>query len=74
MKSKIYLSEVVENKDRKFGSATEYFPCIIVDFDGKEHNALFTTSPIERATERADKNVEDMPKSHKSFIDLIFGS
>ena len=73
MKSKIYLEEVVENKDRRFGQALQYFPCIIVDLNGVEHKALFTTDRIEKATKRGDENREDFDEERSKFLFGIFG-
>jgi hypothetical protein len=72
VKSKIYLSEQVENKDRVFGEALHYFPAIVKSETGVEHPALFTWYDIEQAIERAAKNLEDFPKT-KSLWEVIFG-
>jgi hypothetical protein len=42
MESNIILAEKVENKDRRFGSAIEYYPAM-VETDGQESPALFTS-------------------------------
>jgi acyl-ACP thioesterase len=67
MESVIRLDEVVENKERKFGSNLQYFPVKVIDIDGNEHNALFTADQIEIATKRADENPEDMPEDKKGW-------
>ena len=72
MKSKIYLGEKVENKDRKFGEAPEYYPAVVVYPDGTEKNGLFTLSPIEEAVARAERNPEDIPK--KTVWQSLFGA
>lgn len=72
MDSKIKLDEVVKNKDRHFGSQIYYYPCIVVDVDGNERNALFTENQIEVAINRADSNPEDIPKE-LTFWDKLFG-
>lgn len=48
--------KIVENKDRKFGSAKEYIHVVIDGWD-----ALFTSDEISRAFERASRNLEDLP-------------
>ena len=48
--------KMVENKDRKFGSAKEYVHVVIDGFD-----ALFTIDQVQDAFERAAKNLEDLP-------------
>lgn len=68
--SQILFEDKVDNKDRKFGSALEYFPVKVVKADGQETWAMFTESEIEKAIERANKNKEDIPKS---LWDKIFG-
>ncbi len=73
MKSLIELEEVVENKERRFGQNLQYFPCKVVDADGKEHNALFSASQIEKAVARADTNPEDVPEDKRNFLFGIFG-
>lgn len=54
MESIIILEEKVDNKERKFGSNTEYFPCLI-----GEEKALFTENELKIAIERAKINMED---------------
>lgn len=71
MKGKVYLEESVDNQDRKFGSALEYFPCYVVDEDGNNIPALFTEDQIATAIQRAHRNPEDIPE--KSFLERIFG-
>jgi len=64
LKSYLDTDEVVINKDRKFGSTTEYYPCLI----GKEP-ALFTAGQLAVAKKRAARNPEDIPgKSFWSFL------
>lgn len=66
MESKIILTDRVVNKDRRFGSATHYYPCLI---DGTP--ALFTEEQLQVAQERARRNPEDMPED-TSFWDWLF--
>lgn len=47
----------VENKHRRFGSASHYW---LVYLSGKPH--LFTGAELNAARERADRNPEDVPK------------
>ena len=72
MKSKIYLNEMVDNKERRFGSATDYYPIKVVTTNGDIKYALFTINQIEEAIERASYNEEDLPE--KSFYEIIFES
>lgn len=74
VKSKIILSELVENKDRKFGAAQEYYPAIIEYPDGGHAPVLFTSADIDKARKRAVDNPEDCDmEKHTSFIARIFG-
>jgi len=61
--SKIYMHDVVNNTERKFGEALEYFPVEVENKDGQEVWAMFTENEIENAIKRAEKNKEDIPKS-----------
>lgn len=71
MDSKIDLREAVENKERKFGSNTKYYPSRGVTADGNEVNLLFTASQIRVAAKRALSNPEDVPG--KTLWERIFG-
>ncbi len=68
VKSKIYLSELVENKERRFGSATEYYPVYVEDENGVVHEALFTCHQLEEAMTRAEVNPEDVPAEYKGGL------
>ncbi len=59
----IKLNEQVDNTERKFGEALEYYPTEVVLKDGTETWAMFTQSEIDGAIQRAAKNKEDIPKS-----------
>ena len=71
MDSKILMKEVVENKDRRFGSNTEYYPCRIEMVDGTTKNALFTQSMIDNAISRAERNPEDIPQDMSFWASLF---
>lgn len=60
MESVIRIDEVVENKERKFGSNIYYYPCRVVTESGETVNALFTQEQINDAVFRAEQNPEDM--------------
>lgn len=61
MKSKLYMSEKVENQDRKFGATTKYYPAWVVDVFGYRRRALFTRDQVTSAMARAATNPEDFP-------------
>ena len=61
MKSRIYLSEKVPNRDRRFGAALEYYPVVIVT--GKRRQvALLTGNAISEGLSRYLENPEDVPE------------
>ena len=51
----------VENKDRKFGAATQYVYVRLQCEDKQEKVYLFTHNELARAEKRAAKNKEDLP-------------
>jgi hypothetical protein len=71
MKSKIFLKEIVFNKNRRFGSQTNYYPATLVLDTGEEIKALFTCNQLEEARNRAARNAEDFPdESFWHFLNL----
>lgn len=60
VRSRIYLSEVVPNTQRRFGEATIVFPAMVYRRNTVQE-AQFLSSEIDRAIERAARNREDMP-------------
>lgn len=60
MKSRIYLSERVPNKDRRFGAALEYYPVVIVT-GTRWQVALLTGNAIREGLSRYLDNREDVP-------------
>lgn len=71
MESKILMTEVVENKERKFGADLKYFPARLELASGKVINCLFTVEQLQVAVERAENNPEDVPE--ESFWESLFG-
>ena len=68
MRSFISVADAVENRERRFGAGTEYFP---VRLKGLAHtDALFTIDQIIVAIKRAEKNPEDVPP--RSFCERLF--
>ena len=68
--SRIYLSEGVPNKDRKFGSDVEYAPCWVY-FNATWVPALFTAPQIKVALDRAGTNPEDVRPRAGYFRNLL---
>lgn len=62
--------QIVENKDKKFGAADEYYAVWVENPKGKEYPLLFTERELKAAFERAEKNPEDIPK--KGFFTDLF--
>lgn len=60
MRNTISTDEYVENKDRRFGQATGYYPCMI-DRGSDSVPALFTVDQVRDAMSRAGSNPEDLP-------------
>ena len=60
----------VDNKDRKFGANEEYYAIWIEDSKKLEKCLLFTKHQLTVAQERAEKNLEDIPK--KGFWSNLF--
>lgn len=71
VKSRIYMDEQVDNKDRRFGSETTYYPVYVTRADGEEVEALFTINQIESAILRGKKNPEDMPEM-AGWLERVF--
>ncbi len=75
VKSTIYKSEKVDNKERLFGSTLEYYPVMIKKSRGSEDSTplLFTENELEVAADRAARNPEDLPDTSKNFFEWLFG-
>jgi len=61
---------VVENKDKKFGAADEYYAVWVENSIGLEYPLLFTQREVKVAMDRASKNPEDIPQ--KGFFTDLF--
>jgi len=55
----------VDNKDRKFGSNSEYYYIRVQRENNDEVALLFTEHEIKVALDRAEKNTEDLPEVGK---------
>lgn len=72
IKSKIDMTEEVENKERTFGSNLSYYPAYVVVSKGEEVPALFTPGQLKRAMERAARNPEDLEEDESTFWGWLF--
>lgn len=70
MKSKIFLDEIVENKERYRSANKEYYPIYIVMEDGTELRGLFTYHQIATAIRRGNRNEEDFIE--EGFLEKLF--
>jgi hypothetical protein len=61
VRSTLNKREEVENKNAHMNADKAYFPCYILEKDGKEYPALFTEEQVDTAIERGSKNLEDIP-------------
>ena len=61
-KKMLKMKDGAPNKQRKFGSANFYYPCLVEDFNGHVRPALFTQEQLADALQRAKANPEDVPK------------
>lgn len=59
MRSRIYLDEKVQNKDRRFGQALEYFPVMVIT-GRRRRIALLTGPQIAEGLTRYESNTEDV--------------
>ena len=55
----IDLNAPIENKQRKFGAALEYYEALVLCLDGTTMRALFTLDEIRDGMRRASENKED---------------
>lgn len=54
--------KVIPNTDRKFGSAKNYVPAVLIRTDGTRQPILLTRHQLNEARYRAEQNEEDIPK------------
>jgi hypothetical protein len=74
MKSEIYLSDKVKNKDRHPAANPYYYPINVVFPSGEQRVGMFTLHDIQEAIQRAQKNPEDIPQgTTKGFWAKVFG-
>jgi hypothetical protein len=59
IRSEVYLSDVIPNKNRRFGAALKYYPAFAV-LGNKKIPMLFTLDQIRTAIKRGMKNYEDV--------------
>jgi len=59
MRSRIFGSELVKNKDKHPNANDTYYPAYFRTIDGTDIKLLFTENQINKARVRAEKNLED---------------
>ena len=67
VKSTIYCSERMKNSYRRFGSAQEYYPAVLVGEVSEDLPLLFTQDEINNALQRATANPEDVLDVHRPW-------
>jgi len=76
IKSKLYRKDKIENKDKRFGAADQYYPLWVEDKNGDQHFALFTTRELEMGLERGNRspvNMKPYKPFHKQVINWVLG-
>lgn len=66
-KSTIYMKDVVENENKKFGELPEYQQCHVVLKNGDVRAAWFTVNEIKEAMLRTTDHPEANPKKKFSL-------
>lgn len=75
MRSRIYLTELVENTDRRFGSAQEYIPVRVVGANWHISTAMLTNDQIAVGIIRSNENPEDVPPlSWRERLSIAWGA
>lgn len=59
MQSKVYASDIIPNRSRRFAEATVYYPALLIQPDGEQLLLLFTPGDLAQAVERGKRNPED---------------
>lgn len=64
MRTKFYSEDAIVNDKRRFGAERVYYPAAL-EIDGSEHDEplLFTPGEITVASERAQRNPEDVTRA-----------
>jgi hypothetical protein len=68
MKSEIYLSDKVQNKERHPAANPFYYPATIIYPNGQKRIGMFTLGGIQDAIYRAEQNPEDIPREQKKSL------
>lgn len=66
MRSIIHATEILPNRDRRFGAASVYFPATLRRADGSEVPLLFTDHELTSAKHRAEGNPEDVDAARRA--------
>lgn len=66
IKSLIIKNEKVTNTDKKSSASKSYYQTFVLDEDGNEQFALFTTHELSQAIKRGKKNPEDEGTSYRN--------
>ena len=70
VKSRIFVTEAVENKNRRTKADENYFVAYVQLEDGSLKPALFTDGDLQKAFKRADANAEDILVPYLEPVDV----
>lgn len=70
VKSRIFVTEAVENKNRRTKADENYFVVYVQQADGSLKPALFTDGDLQKAFKRADANAEDVLPPYMEPVDV----
>lgn len=82
IKSRIYLSEVTENRDSHANADKTYVVAYLETLEGELVPVLFTDADVQKAVKRAAKNPEDVLPAYiapevtierKGWLDRLLG-
>ena len=62
MKSRLFETDLTENKNPKVNENSTYFACYYVEPDGKEYPCLLTQNQVKKGVDRGLNNPEDFDK------------
>lgn len=73
MRSKIYIEDMLLNKDKRLMENEHYHGAVVIYPDGSASFAEFTEHEVKVAIDRGARNLEDRPEA-KSWFSKFFGN
>lgn len=71
IKSKVYLSEVIQNKNAHQAASEQYIPVWFIDKDGSAKPGHLTPYDVSKALSRAERNKEDVYPMDRTFLQSV---